>query len=125
MSSLYNYEKVKVMSQNHAEILDLFQWVYGVYQQKDSAADSLRRYRDIRNGPAKRTRIGVHLHSVTDPLRRRIADPRWFRAASGPHPRLTPYLRSGSALDPQRTHKEPLARVRSGPVHLILKIPIK
>ncbi|CAL8371500.1 unnamed protein product, partial [Gadus morhua 'NCC'] len=64
-------------------------------QQKYSAPDPPQRYCGFRNGPAKRTRIGVHLHAALDPLRRWIADPPWLRAASAPHPRLKPYLRDG------------------------------
>ena len=70
-------------------------------QQKDSAAEPPRRYCGFRNGPAKRTRIGVHLHSGTDPLRRRIADPQWLRAASAIKT-LPPWrVRWGSVWDPQ------------------------
>ncbi|ROJ62517.1 hypothetical protein DPX16_21503 [Anabarilius grahami] len=49
----------------------------------------------------ERTRIGIHLRAVTDPQRRRIADPLWLRAASALHPQLKPYLRGGSVWEPQ------------------------
>ncbi|CAL8370163.1 unnamed protein product [Gadus morhua 'NCC'] len=60
--------------------------------QKYSAPDPPRRYCGFRNGPAKRTRIGVHLHAALDPPRR------WIRHGGGSR------TRRGSALPPLRIH---------------------
>ncbi|CAL8378273.1 unnamed protein product [Boreogadus saida] len=84
---------VNVNAPFHLGLLDDSQSLHG--KQKYSAPDPPRRYCGFRNGPAKRTRIGVHLHAALDPPRRWIADPPWLRAASAPHPRLKPYLRDG------------------------------